>query len=227
MKVIYMAHPLGAGEDRERNRLNAIQWLAWLAEAYGVAVIADWITLAGVWAEDRRELGLQFDLALVERCDDLWLVGGRISPGMEIERQHAERLGKRIVDLTHLGYAPPRGTGTDVAPEVDPGVLSTSAQRIVSEALNSRERAVVDAAVRWCQSEGGTRAEAKAEDDLIGAFGDLEDFKLSAPVEAAERYEADPQFRQTVDILVRLADVNSFSARDLELVTLRARSRRV
>lgn len=107
MKVIYMAHPLGMGEDRERNRLNAMQWVGWICETFGVAVIADWITLAGVWTEDKRDRGLAIDLALVERCDEIWLVGGRVSPGMDIERNAAAQLGKKVVDLTSLGYAPP------------------------------------------------------------------------------------------------------------------------
>lgn len=104
-----MAHPLGAGPDRERNRKNAARWVAWLASTFGVAVIADWIVLSGEWAEtpENRDKGLAFDLALVERADEVWLVGGRVSPGMAMEASHASKLGKTVVDMTHLGYEAP------------------------------------------------------------------------------------------------------------------------
>ena len=109
MKVIYMAHPLGAGDDRERNRASAASWMAWLVSNFGVAVIADWIVLSGQWPEtaENRERGLAFDLALVERADAVWLVGGRVSPGMALEAARAVELGKPVVDLTPLGRTPP------------------------------------------------------------------------------------------------------------------------
>jgi hypothetical protein len=109
MKVIYLAAPLGAGPDREQNRANAARWVAWATRAHAVAVIADWIILAGELAETpaNRALGIASDLALVERCDEVWLVGGRISPGMEIEAAEARRLGKPVIDMTRLGPLPP------------------------------------------------------------------------------------------------------------------------
>ena len=106
-KVVYLAHPLGSGEDREQNRANAARWVAWVTLAYNVAVVADWIVLSGQLSEEHRELGLECDKALIERCDEVWLVGGRISPGMAIESEHALTRGKRIVDLTHMGYEAP------------------------------------------------------------------------------------------------------------------------
>lgn len=109
MKVIYLAHPLGAGPDREQNRANAARWVAWATRAHAVAVIADWIILSGELAETpaNRALGIASDLALIGRVDELWMVGGRISPGMEIEAARAREYGKPVVDLTHLGALPP------------------------------------------------------------------------------------------------------------------------
>ena len=104
MKVCYIAHPLGHGEDRERNRANAQKWCAYLAEHHGIAPVADWILLSGEWTEDKRELGLTIDKALIERCDEVWMVGGRVSPGMQIEADHARALGKPVRDLTCFGY---------------------------------------------------------------------------------------------------------------------------
>lgn len=96
---MYIAHPLGNGEDRDRNRENASQWVAWLTERYSIAPVADWIILSGQWSEDRRELGLEVDHALVRHCKVCILVGGEMSAGMRNEASMAER----VVDLTFLG----------------------------------------------------------------------------------------------------------------------------
>lgn len=109
MRVIYCAHPLGGGADREQNRINASRWVAWIALTYDVAVIADWIILSGHWDESpaNRARGIAIDLALVARCDEVWLVGGRVSAGMQQEADEARRLGKVVVDMTGLGALPP------------------------------------------------------------------------------------------------------------------------
>ena len=108
MRVVYVAHPLGAGPDRERNRANAAKWCGELGRQFRVSVVADWITLSGQWDEETgRELGLRCDLALIARCDEIWLTGGRVSPGMGVELAEAVRLGKVVRDFTALGYEVP------------------------------------------------------------------------------------------------------------------------
>jgi hypothetical protein len=109
VRVIYMAHPLGFGQEREGNRQRAARWVAWISATFKVAVIADWIILSGQWDEtpDNRALGMTFDVALVERADELWMVGGRVSAGMKLEADAARRAGKRVIDLTLLGDEPP------------------------------------------------------------------------------------------------------------------------
>jgi hypothetical protein len=108
MRVIYLAHPLGSGPDRETNRAAAAKWLAHFV-GNGVAVIADWIILSGEWAElpEKRALGMAANMALVARCDEVWMVGGRVSPGMKAEAEEARRLGKAVLDLTWMGALPP------------------------------------------------------------------------------------------------------------------------
>ena len=108
--VVYIAHPLGGGSDREANRINAARWCAWAARARGVAPVADWIILSGELDEspENRTLGLACDVALVARCDEVWLVGGRVSPGMQVEADAARDLGIPVVDLTSLGRLPPQ-----------------------------------------------------------------------------------------------------------------------
>lgn len=113
MKLVYIAHPLGAGPDRKANLQRAARWCAWAAVKRGVAPSASWIVLAGVLPEtpENRALGLECDFAAVKRCDEVWLVGGRVSEGMALEAEVAQRNGITIVDLTHLGAEPPLVVG--------------------------------------------------------------------------------------------------------------------
>jgi hypothetical protein len=98
-KCVYIAHPLGQGEERAKNIERASKWVAWAA-LRGVCPMASWIILAGQWPETDmyRKLGLAIDLTQIERCDELWLCGPRVSPGMAIERDHALEKGIKVVD---------------------------------------------------------------------------------------------------------------------------------
>jgi hypothetical protein len=100
---VYVAHPLGAGPDRENNRRRAAVWVAWLAERYFVAPVCSWITLAEVWPETQRDLGLEVDRALVEFCGRVVLVGDRVSPGMQCEARWA----MEVIDLTFVRCSTP------------------------------------------------------------------------------------------------------------------------
>lgn len=107
MKVIYLAHPLS--DDPVRNQLNAARWGIWIAKTFGCAVSADWIWWSQVLDEtpENRALGLAADKAMVSRCDELWLTGGRVSSGMAVELEQAQACGKMIRDLTKYGYRDP------------------------------------------------------------------------------------------------------------------------
>ena len=98
--VVYVAHPLGDGHDREESRASAARWCAAIAEAGPYNPVAMWIVLSGEWDESKRELGLALDLELVSGCDEVWLVGPRVSPGMRVEAGHALVLGKVVRKLT-------------------------------------------------------------------------------------------------------------------------------
>lgn len=113
MKVIYIAAPLGGGADREDNRARASRWVAWAGRS-GVAPVADWIILSGQWPESMRELGLEIDRALVAHCDEVWLVGGRVSAGMREEARTAQAARIPVRDLTALGTEPPPDGWVDV-----------------------------------------------------------------------------------------------------------------
>lgn len=105
---VYIAHPVNApDEDGRRSNIGRAKvWFAWAAEL-GFIPVAPWIPLCEVWDESRREEGLKVDFAAIARCDHLWLCGGRVSPGMELERAEADRLGITVHDLTKYGALPP------------------------------------------------------------------------------------------------------------------------
>ena len=99
--LCYVAHPLGAGPDRERNRAEAARLLGELQKHHPNRVfVGSWITLAETWPEDaeHREAGIAADLALIDHCSSLWLTGPRISNGMQLELDHAKKRGLEIVN---------------------------------------------------------------------------------------------------------------------------------
>jgi hypothetical protein len=118
MRVVYIAHPLGDGPMRERNRRNASRWVAWIAQHFDVAPVADWIILSEYWDESMRLRGLAIDGALVRRCYIIILVGGRISNGMQYEIDVAREDGIHVVDLTGLGWRAPRLLSQRLVPKV-------------------------------------------------------------------------------------------------------------
>lgn len=129
MRVIYLAHPVGAAtpEGVTANLARAKRWYRWIAKNFNVSVVADWITGCEVFDDANqadRDHGLDMDIAAIERCDELWLVGGRISQGMGTERDAAEDFHLRIVDLTFLGEEPP-----DL---VSPEIMNLIAERRVA-----------------------------------------------------------------------------------------------
>lgn len=102
-RLVYIAHPLGNGPDRAENLARAARWCAWAARTKNVLPIAPWIAIASVWPErdDLRARGLMIDKQTIARCDEVWLCGPRISPGMKVEREHAEACGVRVVNRTY------------------------------------------------------------------------------------------------------------------------------
>jgi len=102
MRVVYMAHPLSG--DVEGNIRRAKQMLRDLEEKHpDVAIVATWITECEVWDDsnpEHREAGLRRDLAVIAKCDELWLTGPEISAGMMREAAKATELGIPVTDLT-------------------------------------------------------------------------------------------------------------------------------
>ncbi len=106
--LCYVAHPVGSGPDRPRNILNVKLWIRALVESVEhLAFVAPWVPYVEALDErTHRERGIRDDLSAMGRCSSAVLVGGRLSPGMLLERDHAIGMGLHIVDLTHLPADP-------------------------------------------------------------------------------------------------------------------------
>jgi hypothetical protein len=108
MRVIYLAHPVSG--DVSANLARARRWLRWVYDNFDVAVVADWILTCEVLDDANpahRAHGLAMDRALVEICDEFWMVGGRVSNGMKTEVDVALTAKVAVRDLTWLGEEPP------------------------------------------------------------------------------------------------------------------------
>jgi len=113
MRVIYLAHPLGATtkEGVAANIAKAKRWVRWIYDHFpNVAVIADWLITCEVFDDlnpEHRAHGMKMNGFVLVRCDEFWMVGGRVSTGMAHELESAMEHGLRIYDLTWLGEEPP------------------------------------------------------------------------------------------------------------------------
>lgn len=108
-RIVWMCHPVAG--DVQANLVRAKRWLRWLYSKFDdVDFAADWIVCCEVMEDAdpaQRERGFRFDEEMVRRCDEVWLVGGRISSGMAREAAMGRAHDKGIRDLTSLGEEPP------------------------------------------------------------------------------------------------------------------------
>lgn len=100
---VYFAHRLGNGPNRLDNIEAAGRLVCDLADRLPIVPVASWLTLARYWPETKREKGLAIDFAQIARCDELWLVGPELSPGMKLEAEHAAKVGVPITDFVGCG----------------------------------------------------------------------------------------------------------------------------
>lgn len=121
MKVIYLAAPLGAAtrEGIEANKARARRWIRWVYDHFDdVAVVADWIITCDVLDDfdpAHRARGLRMNAVIIPRCDEFWMVGGRISNGMRGELEIAVAAHRWVRDFTALGEEPPVGVPPEFA----------------------------------------------------------------------------------------------------------------
>ena len=107
--LIYLAHPVSG--DVAANLARARRWLLWCYRTRpDLAFVSQWILDCEILDDANpadRALGLEHGFAIIERCDEIWRVGGRISYGMALEGAHGAEHGVRLVDMTAIGEEPP------------------------------------------------------------------------------------------------------------------------
>lgn len=123
--ISYLAHPVGHGAERAKNLENVNGWfLALFHACERIAINVPWKIYVQNLDESHLSRAMRDDLAVLSTCKVIILTGGRISPGMRLELATARTLGMRVIDLTDLGYNPPRID--------DAGAISALAARLAS-----------------------------------------------------------------------------------------------
>lgn len=87
----------------EENLKGATEWLRWAILTKGVFAIAPYIGMCYALDDhdpQHRSLGLDIDLEIIGRCDQLWLCGKRVSEGMAVESSYAGSCGIDTRDFT-------------------------------------------------------------------------------------------------------------------------------
>lgn len=105
MRLVYLAAPLTprGSETREGNMLAAIEVYKELCELHAdCAFLLQWVINCAVFEEttENRAVGIARNLAVIAVCDELWLVGPRVSAGMTAEATYAVDHGVRVRDYT-------------------------------------------------------------------------------------------------------------------------------
>lgn len=93
MKLIYVASPYAG--DIETNMEYAKQACRTVMEN-GNAFFAPHLLYPSILDDavsSERQLGIDMGLTMLSKCDELWVFGSRISAGMQVEMEEAERIG--------------------------------------------------------------------------------------------------------------------------------------
>lgn len=116
--ILYLAAPVSADtqDGIDANLARAERWLRWFVENTQHAICMPWSPYVRALDEKKhRERGMRDDLLMLERCDAIVLVGGRVSSGMNDERGHAHKRGLAIASLIAFGAEPPDAERTPLA----------------------------------------------------------------------------------------------------------------
>lgn len=95
-RVVYIASPY-AGETEDN--ISRVKGYCRFAVSKGVIPLAPHLLYPQFMDDDDEEqriLGLRFAIALLCRCDELWVFGEKVSAGMAKEIEKAEKRGMRI-----------------------------------------------------------------------------------------------------------------------------------
>lgn len=108
--IVYIAHRYGGNAV---NLVSAREWLYWALVSYpAITPIAPWLTTVDLLDDsnpEHRARGMDVNEVIISRCDQVWLTGPEVSPGMIREALNAMDMGIAVVDFTYWTgptYAP-------------------------------------------------------------------------------------------------------------------------
>lgn len=113
--MIYIAHPVGAStpDGVAENLARAKRWLGYLMKHFGgvTTLVMSWAPLVEACGAENekqnRENGMRMNFKVLDACKSIWMVGGRISPGMATEAAYVRDMRRPVFDFTFLGDEPP------------------------------------------------------------------------------------------------------------------------
>lgn len=96
--VVYICSPFSG--DTDGNSRRARKYCRY-AVSQGVIPVAMHLLLPQFMKEStERDIAVSMDLQILDRCDELWVFGGRVTEGMSREIGRAEGTGMRIRYVT-------------------------------------------------------------------------------------------------------------------------------
>ena len=122
-KLVYIASPLSG--DVETN-LHFARQACLNAMSQGATPFAPHLLYTQMLDDNdpaQRELGMKMGNQMLALCDELWLCGDIVSPGMAKERELADKLDipVRRVSMDEILYRPPDELCWEDGPEQPPG----------------------------------------------------------------------------------------------------------
>ena len=119
MKMVYLASPLRG--DYGGNIKKAVEYSRLVSEC-GLLPLAPHIIFSQ-WCNDtipeQREQGLKLGLSLLEKCDEMWVMGRKISQGMQGEVDFAREHGIRTYFVPYPTLKEYYPVSTDEVPLLD------------------------------------------------------------------------------------------------------------
>jgi hypothetical protein len=97
-KLVYIAHQYTG--DESNNYQLALRWVRWAAAKPQIVPVAPWLVYIQALNNDdprEKELGMQLNFRVLERCQELWLCGPHMSEGMIREEAMASAFMVHVV----------------------------------------------------------------------------------------------------------------------------------
>src|SRR5687767_14259658 len=102
MTIVYIAHPIGGDIKGNLEKIKRIARDIMIKHPDIVPFAPYWLDCHALNDNDPQERarGIRNDVEFFKRrtMDQVWLCGGRISPGMQAEKELAEKLGIPVID---------------------------------------------------------------------------------------------------------------------------------